>query len=217
MLIFYLILIFTIIIIFISRPKKTTKEEEIIKEVENEERENLKQEKEIEDEKLNKKISVLCSDGVKRNYCGFMYGIIKEKKLTHKPSNDILLEYGYFEIKDFDINPIEGEIGSAYLSYFEEKWFSSEGEILEKNDIIKYRLNEIEKNNQYNFKYSSLIKKNKPNFSVIEFYFIHFINGIYYVEHEYFGRTISFDTFNGSLNGDLYVDGFLSNPNPKVH
>ena len=176
-----------------------------------EEIENLKKEKNKEDQILNKKTSILCNDGIERIYCGFMYGIIKEKESAHNVSSE------KNQIKNFDIKQIKGRKGNAILSSFEEKWFSSEGEMLEKNDIIKYRLNEIEKKSQYKRKYYRLNKTRITfNYSDAETYYFHFINGVHFVETNYFGSVISFDTFNGSLNGELYVDGFLSNPNPKV-
>lgn len=226
MILFLLVLILTIGAFFIFRNKKQKEKEQEIREKKLvEEIENLKIQQNKEDQILNKKTSILCSDGVYRIYCGYMYGIIKEKKIIEEKilayersdkfstSLSSWKQRGAFEIKDFDINPINTSFRVvAFLSYFEEKWFSSEGEILDKNDIIKYRLNEIEKKQEYKRKYLSSRRKN--NWISQECHDIYFINGIYFVEVTTFGKTINFDTFNGSINGILYVDGFLPNSIP---
>ena len=222
MLTYYLILIFAIFTFILIKKSITNKRERKIREKKLAEREkklaeeikSLRNEKKKEDEILDKKTSVLCDDGIERTYCGFMYGIIKDKKSVNNDGPEktkIYSEYIDINIENYRI-PTRGNKGNAYLYNFDEKWFSSEGEMLKKNDIIRYRLNEIEKQIQYKIKYNKLNNSRiHYNWSILEHYNIHFINGIYFVETSYFGEVISFDILNGVLNDVLFIDGFISN------
>ena len=142
-LIIVIVFVFAIVLILrrnilkdIAKRKKDDLNKKRWEEEYKEDEKKRKEEREKSPLAINKHI--LCDDGIKRVYNGFMFGIIKDRG-KNIDARLILPEDGYLVMEEgFDLNIIN------------EKWFSETGEVLNTNQILNSQKKLMELETAYN-------------------------------------------------------------------
>ena len=167
-----------------------------------------------EEEFLNLEKNVLCEDGITRVYRNRMYGLIKEEVINIKdcPEQWLALN-GFCEVKGkilheltrhFNISSITiqsyqswewGQAPICSVEFKKSNWFSEEGKILSKKEIIAG-------NNYYHAKTAGE-RVNLTTSAMTQVF--HEINGHYFM-YDY-GHPDALRLFNGWINEVKYVDG----------
>ena len=196
-LIIVIVFVFAVVLILrriilkdIAKRKKDDLDKKLSKEEYKEDEKKRKEEREKSPLAINKHI--LCDDGIKRVYNGFMFGVIKDKgkKIDAK---FILPEDGYVVSEDgFDLNIIN------------EKWFSETGKVLNTNQILKRQKKIVELETVYN----KSVGNSFPNLAASHQHISRLccINNIYF-HCSWPKSNIPNIPFSGSIDGKFYENG----------